>query len=66
MDAREYVNVVGRAARALARLELRRTKLRRQLRQLDADIRAAKRNLRLVAQAVEPYDPPEPRPDPDD
>lgn len=58
MDSREYVSIVGRAARALARLELRRSRLRRELKALDAAIRDAKRNLKLVAGAVEPYDLP--------
>lgn len=58
LSASQYVAIVGRAARQLARLELKRSRLRRELKATDRAIRDAKRNLRLVAAAVEPYDPP--------
>ena len=60
METHDFGKQISAAARAVARIELRRRKLRRQLVELDAEYRRAQTALRLLVQSVEPYVPPTP------
>lgn len=56
----DFGRAITQAARAVARIELKRRKFRKHLAELDAEYQAAQRDLRLLVASVEPFAPPEP------
>jgi len=57
MPDSDFVRQVSLAARIVARVELRLRKQRARVVTLEGELREAKRQLRLLAQATEPYTP---------
>lgn len=54
----DFGKAITQAARAVARIELKRRKFRQHLAELDQEYKAAQTTLRLLVQSVEPYTPP--------
>lgn len=55
-DAATYARRITAAARVVTRLQAKRTKLRRALKQIERELADARRMLRLTAQVIEPLD----------
>ena len=60
MDGNDFGKQITQAARMVARIELRRRKMRKQLAELDDAYSAAQRDLRLLVQSVQPFSPTDP------
>jgi hypothetical protein len=58
MSDTDFGKAITQAARAVARIELKRRKFRKHLAELDAEYSEAQRALRLLVASVEPYTPP--------